>query len=76
MIKKNFHSVPQGDAWAIKKEGVDRPVSKHRTQAIAEEKTRVLARRVEVEAIYHNKQGIIKGRDSYGNDPCPPKDKN
>lgn len=27
------------------------------------------------ELITHNKQGQIRSKDSYGPDPCPPKDK-
>jgi ferredoxin-thioredoxin reductase catalytic subunit len=75
MNKKNFHSVPWDGDWAVKKEGVNKPISVHRTQATAEDKTRILAKKAEVEAVYHNRQGIIKDKDSYGNDDCPPRDK-
>lgn len=75
MSKKNYHSVPWGDDWAVKKEGIGKPISVHRTQATAEDKTSTLAKRAEVEAVYHNKHGQIKDKDSYGNDHCPPKDK-
>lgn len=74
-MAKNFHSVPWSNNWAVKKEGVNKPISVHKTQAVAEDKTRVLAKRAEVEAVYHDKHGVIKDKDSYGNDPCPPKDK-
>ena len=75
MSKKNFHSVPWNGDWAVKKEGVSKPISVHNTQAIAEDKTRVLAKKAEVEAVYHDRHGVIKDKDSYGNDSCPPKDK-
>jgi len=75
MAKKNFHSVPWDGDWAVKKEGVSKPISIHRTQATAEDKTRILAKKAEAEAVYHNRQGIIKDKDSYGNDDCPPRDK-
>lgn len=75
MSKKNFHSVPWDGDWAVKKEGINKPISVHRTQATAEDKTRILAKKAEVEAVYHNRHGIIKDKDSYGNDPCPPRDK-
>jgi hypothetical protein len=75
MSKKNFHSVPWGDDWAVKKEGISKPISVHRTQATTEDKTRILAKKAEVEAVYHNRQGIIKDKDSFGNDPHPPIDK-
>ncbi len=75
MTKKNFHSVPWGEDWAVKKEGINKPVSIHRTQATAEDKTHTLAKKNEVEAVYHNKHGQIKDKDSFGNDPHPPIDR-
>ncbi len=75
MTKKNFHSVPKDNRWAVKKEGIVKPLSMHRTQATAEEKTRLLAKKAEVEAVYHNKKGEIKDKDSFGHDPNPPKDR-
>lgn len=75
MSKKNYHSVPWGDKWAVKKEGTDKPISVHKTQVTAENKTRVFAKKTECEAVYHNRRGIIKDKDSYGNDNCPSKDK-
>lgn len=75
MAKKKFHSVPWDKNWAVKKEGVTKPVSVHHTQSASEDKTRRLAKQAEVEAVYHNRYGIIKDKDSFGNDPNPPKDK-
>ncbi|MEN9912924.1 MAG: hypothetical protein RLY66_332 [Candidatus Parcubacteria bacterium] len=75
MAKKNFHSVPWGSDWAVKKEGMEKPVSVHRTQAASEDKTHKLAKNNETEAVYHNRQGQIKDKDSFGNDDCPPKDR-
>jgi len=75
MSKKNFHSVPLDNVWAVKKEGTNKPVSIHHTQVKAEEVTRKLAKQSDSEAIYHNRHGQIKDKDSFGNDPCPPKDK-
>lgn len=75
MSKKNFHSVPKNDRWAVKQEGVTQPVSTHRTQAASEAKTRQLAKQAEGEAVFHNRQGQIKDKDSFGNDPMPPRDR-
>ena len=74
-MARNFHSVPKGNDWAVKKEGQKKPVSTHRTQAAAEEKTRQLAKKAEVEAVYHKGDGTIKDKDSYGNDPRSIKDR-
>lgn len=73
-MSKNFHSVPHNGDWAVKKEGVKTPVSTHHTQKNAEEATRKLAKAEESEAVYHDRHGKIKDKDSFGNDPCPPKD--
>lgn len=75
MTKKNFHSVPKNNGWAVKKEGITKPISIHHTQVASEDKARLLAKKAEVEAVYHNKRGEIKDKDSFGNDPNPPKDK-
>ena len=75
MAKKNFHSVPRGESWAVRKEGVITPISIHRTQIVSENKARKLAKQAEVEAVYHNRKGLIKDKDSFGNDACPPKDR-
>jgi len=57
--KKNFHSVPWKGDWAVRKEGAKRPISIHQSQAVAESKTRLLAKRVKAEAVFHNKSGRI-----------------
>ena len=75
MNKKNYHSVPWGNDWAVKKEGISKPISIHHTQAAAENKNQKLAKQAEVEAVYHRGDGTIKDKDSYGNDPCPPIDR-
>lgn len=75
MSNKNYHSVPWKGGWAAKKEGSNAPVSTHRTQSAAEDKVHQLAKKAEVEAIYHNKLGQIKDKDSFGNDPTSPKDR-
>jgi hypothetical protein len=75
MGKKNFHSVPWDGDWAVKKEGINKPLSVHHTQAAAEVKTHQLAKQNDTEAVYHNRHGQIKDKDSFGRDPNPPKDK-
>ncbi len=36
---------------------------------------RDLAKKQEAELVVHKKNGTISEKDSYGEDPCPPKDK-
>jgi len=73
MAKKSIHVTPHGDKWAVMREGNTRASSLHDTQKQAEKKGRDAARKDETEFFLHNKQGKIRERDSYGNDPYPPK---
>jgi hypothetical protein len=73
MTKKNIHVTPHGDKWAAQREGSSRASSLHDTQKAAEQKGRQTARKDKTEFYLHNKQGQIRKRDSYGNDPYPPK---
>jgi endonuclease YncB( thermonuclease family) len=74
LAKRNVHVVPNGNGWAVKPEGASKPVSMHRTQRAAAEAGREVARENQSELFIHRPNGQIRDRDSYGNDPCPPKD--
>ena len=73
--KRDIHTVPSGDKWAVKREGSDRPLSTHRTKVAAEEAGIKAAKRDRVEHVIHGRDGRIQDSDSYGNDPNPPRDK-
>ena len=45
------------------------------TQREAFELARNQAQREQVEVVIHRPNGQIRNSNSYGNDPCPPKDK-
>ena len=70
--KKSVHVTPHGDKWAVKREGTERASSVHRTQKEAEKKGRETARHNKTEFFLHNRQGNIRERNSYGNEPYPP----
>lgn len=72
---KDQHVVPHGDEWAVKGAGNTRITSLHPTQSDAIDSARVIARNQESELVIHRKDGTIRDKDSYGNDPCPPIDK-
>ena len=72
MIKKNQHVVPHKKGWAVKPAGSNKPTNIVPTQREAINIARNRARRQESELLIHNKQGRIRERDSYGNDPFPP----
>jgi len=71
--KKNIHTVPTDTGWANRREGEERPFSTHATKAEARPVGRVQALKDGVEHLIHNKDGQIGERNSYGNDPSPPK---
>jgi hypothetical protein len=50
--------------------------SRHRTKDNAVDRGRDIARDNKSEHAIHNKDGQISQKNSYGNDPNPPKDKN
>lgn len=76
MIKRNIHTVHNSDRgmWETKKEGQTKPLSSSHTKATAEEKSVREAKKAGVEHVIHNMDGKISDKDSYGNDPVPPKD--
>jgi hypothetical protein len=71
--KKNVHTVPHEDGWANRREGADRVSKMFPTKDAAERAGRDTARREGVEHLIHNKDGRISERNSYGNDPFPPR---
>jgi Uncharacterized protein conserved in bacteria (DUF2188) len=73
MSKGDQHVVPSGTEWGVKGEGNGKFTSKHETQAQAIEAAREIARHQQGEVVIHRPDGRIRDRDSYGNDPFPPK---
>lgn len=69
---KNQHVVPNGDKWSIKGEGNEKNTATFDTQKEAIEKGREIAINQKSELFIHNKEGKIRERSSYGNDPYPP----
>ena len=74
MGNKNIHTVPSGNKWAVKREGTKEPISTHNIKANAMQKAVVQAKKDHVEHVIHGQNGRIQDKDSYGNDPNPPKD--
>lgn len=72
-MKKNIHVVPRNGDWAVRREGAERDSSRHQTQESAINAARDTARRDNTELFIHGRNGQIRERDSFGNDPYPPK---
>ena len=73
MSKKNQHVVPHSDGWAVKGAGNHRATSVHSTQREAIEKARDIAKNQGSEMLVHGENGRIRERNTYGDDPYPPK---
>ena len=73
MTKKNQHVVPHGNNWAVRGEGNSKVTKQFDTQREAIQHARETAIKQESELFIHNQHGQIRERNSYGNDPFPPK---
>ena len=63
---------PDG-SWETKREGADRAAAVTATQAEAWARNKELAKHSGGEAFLKGRDGLIRERNSYGDDPYPPK---
>ena len=63
-----------GGGWSVKREGTSRSAGNFATQKEAIKRGKELAKKARRELIIVNKQGLIRSKDSYGNDPRSVKD--
>lgn len=71
---KNQHVVPHPKGgWQVKGAGNSRATKRTETQAQAAEIARTIAINQKSERLIHGVDGRIRAKDSYGNDPYPPK---
>lgn len=71
---KNQHITPKGDKWQVLGAGNQKATKLFDTQKDAIDYGRNIAKNQEAELVIHRPDGRIRDKDSYGNDPCPPKD--
>ena len=71
---KNQHVTvhPQG-GWQVKGAGNSRATKRTSTQREASKIARTIAINQRSEVVVHGKNGQIRSKDSYGNDPFPPR---
>lgn len=69
----NQHVVKRNNEWAVRKENAERDTRKYETQAEAIEAARQIAINQGSELFIHGRDGKIRERNTYGNDPNPPK---
>jgi len=63
---------PDGD-WEAKNAGAQRASVVLPRQADVIERAKDLAKKAEAELVIKGRNGKIREKNSYGNDPCPPK---
>ncbi len=73
MEKRKVHVKPKGDGWSVKSEGAKRAVKICGTQAEAIAIGRRIAANRGCELVVHRAGGTVRSRDSYGEDPFPPR---
>lgn len=77
MTKKTGQHIvknPSG-GWAVKKGGSSKATKIYNTKDEAVEHGKQIAKNQKTELYIHGKDGKIQDKNSYGNDPYPPKDK-
>lgn len=65
--------VPRNGKWAIRRTGSDKVTRTFETQAEAVRAGREIARNQRTELYIHGRDGLLRERESFGNDPFPPK---
>ena len=73
MSTKSQHVVPNGGKWSVRRAGASRASGVYETQKEAVNKAKSIARNQKTELYIHGKDGRIREKNSYGNDPHPPK---
>jgi len=72
---KNQHVVKHDDGWAVKGYGNSKATKVTNTQDEAIRIAQDIARNQKSDTKIHGRNGKIRTGNSYGNDPCLPKDK-
>jgi hypothetical protein len=68
-------SQTQPKKYVAKVEGNPKPITRPATQAATIAKAIPVAKKNQSEVVIHGRDGKIRDKDSYGNDPPPPLDK-
>lgn len=75
MAKKSNHVIGSSTGWAVKKSGATKASKTFETKEKAVSYGIQLSKAEKTELYIHKKNGMIQNKNSYGNDPNPPKDK-
>lgn len=65
----DVHVLPDERGWRIELEGSSRPIITHKTQKAAWRAATRIAQQNRSEAVLHGRDGKIRERNTYGQDP-------
>lgn len=75
MTKTSYHVIPSPNGgWSVKKDKVSRATKHFDTQVDAIDWAKKLSKTEGGEFVIHGRDGTIRSRDTYGNDPHPSRD--
>lgn len=74
-IRRDQHVVKHPDGWAVKGAGNSKATRVTNTQSEVIKIAQDIARNQRTDTKIHGENGKIRAGNSYGNDPCPPKDR-
>jgi hypothetical protein len=72
-MQKSIHITPHKEGWQVKKAGNTKATRVFTTQKECIEYGKAQAQRPGLELNIHDKHGRIREKNSYGNDPFPPR---
>lgn len=72
-MQSSIHITPHREGWQVKKAGAQKASKVCSTQKECIEYGIKQAKIEKSELYIHNKEGRIRAKNSYGNDPFPPK---
>lgn len=72
---KNQHVVKHENGWAVKGAGNTKSTKVTQTQKEAIKIAEQISKNQKADTKIHGEDGRIRSGNSYGNDPCPPRDK-
>lgn len=76
MAKNDHHVVsnPSG-GWSVKRDGATRASRHFDNKETAINWGRKISQSCSSDLVVHRRDGTIQSKNNYGNDPCPPRDK-
>lgn len=74
-MAKTQHVTPKNGQWQVKGGGNSKATRIVSTQSEAIKIAKTIAKNQHSEVVIHRPNGVIREKNSYGNDPCPPRDK-